>query len=151
LSNHQQQIQTIMKTGFVFAGLMVMGIVTFGQGWSGRHHGSAMASRGVDKMKSELSLTDDQVAKVKAINDKFTKSFEELRKDTTITIAASRAKARKLIADQRSQVNGVLTPAQQTKWAEHKTWASHNRNHFDGKRGNRARHQGDEKKPDEKK
>src|SRR4051794_30014963 len=108
-----------MKKAVVFAGLMAFSAAVFAQ--EGRNHDrTAMASKRIDRMKTELSLTDDQVSKVKAISEKFTKSFELLRKDTAISVGASRARARKLIDDQQAQIKSVLTPAQQTKWAEYK-------------------------------
>lgn len=105
-----------MKKGVVFVGLMMVSTILFAQGGGPRHR--AMGSGRIDRLKSELSLTDDQVTKMKAISEKYVQSFEQLRKDTLITVAASRARARKLFADEQSEINGLLTPAQQKKWTE---------------------------------
>jgi protein CpxP len=108
-----------MKKSVVFVGLMVISTVLLAQ--EGRKFDrTAMASKRIDKMKTELSLTDDQVAKLKAIDEKSAKNFQQLRNDSTITVAASRARARKLMAEQKADVKAVLTPAQQTKWTEYK-------------------------------
>ncbi len=117
-----------MKKRVVFAGLMVISTVLFAQ--EGRKFDrSAMASKRIERMKSELSLTDDQVTKLQAINEKFTKNFQTLRNDSAITVAASRARARKLVADQKTEVNSVLTTAQQTKWAAYKEKQRSERGH----------------------
>lgn len=107
-----------MKKGVVLVGLIMVSTILFAQGEGPRRHGYAMGSGRIDRMKSELSLTDDQVTKLKGISEKYVQSFEQLRKDTLITVATSRAKARKLFADEQSEINRVLTPAQQAKWTE---------------------------------
>lgn len=107
-----------MKKRVVFVGLMMVSTILFAQGGGPKHRGFAMGSGRIDRMKSELSLTDDQVTKMKAISEKYVQSFEQLRKDTLITVAASRAKGRKLFADEQSEIKGVLTPVQQAKWTE---------------------------------
>jgi Spy/CpxP family protein refolding chaperone len=122
-----------MKKSVVFAGLMAMSTIIFAQEGGRNHDRTAMNAKRIERMKTELSLTEDQVTKVKAINEKFTKSFELLRKDTAISVGASRARARKLIDNQQSEIKSVLTPAQQTKWAEYK----------DKHRGGKWRHKGE--------
>ncbi len=108
-----------MKNGVVFVGLMLVSAAMFAQ--NGRKFDkTAMAAKRIEKMKTALSLTDDQVARLKAIDEKFSKSFEQLRKDTAISVGTSRARAKKLVDSRQAEVKSVLTPAQQTKWNEYK-------------------------------
>jgi protein CpxP len=108
-----------MKKGVVLAGLMALSSIIFAQ--EGRRHDrTAMASKRIEKMKTELSLSDDQVTKITAITERFAKSFEALRKDTAISVGASRTRAKKIVTDQQAEIKNVLTPAQQAKWADYK-------------------------------
>ncbi|MEJ0055228.1 MAG: hypothetical protein WDN75_05975 [Bacteroidota bacterium] len=76
-----------MKKNMMLAGLMMVSTIIFAQ-----HHkrdASGMAAKRSEKMKTELSLTDDQYAKVKAINEKYAASYAKLRSDTSLTIGSS--------------------------------------------------------------
>ena len=80
----------------------------------------AMATRRADRMKSELSLNDDQYTKVKAIYVKFAEGQAKVRQDSTMTREASRAETKKLMDASETELKAVLTPEQQTRWAEFK-------------------------------
>ena len=103
-----------MKKNMMLAGLMMVSTIIFAQ----HHKGdpSGMAEKRSEKMKTELSLTDDQYGKVKAINEKYAASYSKLRSDTSLTIGTSRKKMVKLRTDQEAQIKSVLTEAQLTKW-----------------------------------
>ncbi|HWA33036.1 MAG TPA: Spy/CpxP family protein refolding chaperone [Cyclobacteriaceae bacterium] len=117
-----------MKKSIVFAGLMMVSTVLLAQQGK-KFDRMAMETKRIERMKTELSLTDEQVTKLKAISEKSMKNFEQLRNDSTITVAASRARARKLMTDRKAEVKSVLTPAQQTKWAEYKEKRKAERGH----------------------
>jgi hypothetical protein len=106
----------IMKKSMMLAGLMMVSTIIFAQ----HHRGdpSTMAAKRSEKMKTDLSLTDDQYTKVKAINEKYAANYSKLRSDTSLTIGTSRKKMEKMRTDQEAQIKSVLTEAQLTKWTE---------------------------------
>ena len=109
----------------------------------GAHHGGpkgkpnpeAMAARRADRMKTEVSLSDDQYTKVKAIFVRFSEDQAKVRNDSTLTRDASREQTKKLMDATEAEVNKVLTPAQQTKWAEYKKTQQDRRGKRKGKAG----------------
>jgi len=113
------------KSVMLVALLLMMSTVMFAQ--RGHRRGvpnkakatpEAMAARRADRMKAEVSLNDDQYTKVKAIYLKFAESQSKVRQDTTLTKEASRAETKKLMDASEAEIKTVLTPEQQTKWAE---------------------------------
>lgn len=89
-------------------------------GQRGKPSPEAMATRRADRMKAELSLTDDQYIKVKTIYLKFADSQAKIRQDSTLARDASREETKKLMTASEEEVNAVLTPEQRTKWEEFK-------------------------------
>lgn len=75
-----------------------------------------------ERLKTELGLTDDQAAKIKAIYEKDqAKNVEEmkkLREDTTLSREDKGKKMRELFAATAEEIKPILTPEQQTKWKE---------------------------------
>lgn len=80
------------------------------------------ASARADRMKTELGLTDDQAAKVKAVYEKNqAKNADELKKlreDTTTPREEKAKKYRELFASTEEEIKAILTPEQQTKLKE---------------------------------
>lgn len=115
-----------MKKSVMLIALLLMSTLMFAQ--KGQHRGGpkgkaspeAMATRRADRMKTEVSLSDDQYTKVKAIFVKFTEGQAKVRQDSTLTRDASRAETKKLMDATEAELKTVLTPEQQTKWAEAK-------------------------------
>ena len=70
------------------------------------------------KMKETLSLTDDQVTKIKAIFAADADKMKALRDDSSLSQDDRRSKFQELRKGQQEQINAVLTPDQQTKWKE---------------------------------
>ena len=95
-------------------GLMMVSTIIFAQ----RHKADpgAIATRRSDKMKTELSLNDEQYGKVKGIYEKFGNSQLQVWKDTSLTRGTFHKRVEKLRTDQEVQLKGVLTDAQWTKW-----------------------------------
>jgi Spy/CpxP family protein refolding chaperone len=81
-------------------------------GAGGHHHGDMMA-----RLTSELSLTDDQQAKIKPLLDTFHSTMQANRADTTLTQQEKMAKNKEARESLNTQINAILTPDQQTKFA----------------------------------
>ncbi|CAN5158506.1 hypothetical protein BH09BAC3_BH09BAC3_17190 [soil metagenome] len=103
-----------MKKSMMVVGLMIVSSIIFAQ----RHKADpgAMATKRSEKMKTELSLNDDQYGKVKGIYEKFDASQMLVRNDTSLTRGTFHKRIGKLKTDQQLQLKGVLTDAQWTKW-----------------------------------
>jgi Spy/CpxP family protein refolding chaperone len=75
-----------------------------------------------ERLKTELGLTDEQTAKIKAIYEKDqAKNAEELKKlreDTTLSREEKGKKMREIFAATAEEIKPILTPEQQTKWKE---------------------------------
>jgi periplasmic protein CpxP/Spy len=109
----------IMKKYMMVAGLMAVSTIIFAQRHKGDH--GASPTKQADKMKTELSLSDDQYAKVKAINEKFAASHVKLRSDTALTVGTAHKQREKLKTDHQAQLKSVLTEVQWTKWSSLKS------------------------------
>lgn len=109
----------------VLAG-MAISALTFAQGHHKDHKSRAELQS--DKMKKELSLSDDQYSRVQAINKKFDEKRKTLRSDTTVTVGFARNQSRKLIQEQMDELQGVLTVDQWNKWVTLKTKRMKERN-----------------------
>ena len=116
----------------MLAGLMMVSTIIFAQHHKGDR--SDRAGKGAEKMKTELSLSDDQYAKVKAINEKYAASYSKLRSDTALTVGTSHKRMKQLHDDQQTQIKSVLTKEQLTKWTAMKAKRDEDRkNHKRGK------------------
>ena len=74
-----------------------------------------------EKMKTELSLTDDQYERIKAIDKAYRAQFHDLRSDSTKS-KESKMKAMHSLGDVRKkEVEGVLTEDQKSKWQAQQT------------------------------
>lgn len=108
-----------MKKSMMLMGLMLVSTIIFAQ-HRGFHRDST-GTKHLEKMKTDLSLNDDQYARVKAINEKFTASRVKLRSDTSLTVGTMRNRMKKLETDKEVQFKGVLTETQWTKWTTART------------------------------
>jgi len=94
---------------------MVASTIMFAQRRESRNP-EARADRLNEYMKKELSLTDNQYEKVKAINEAFGDRFRKLRKDSTISKEASRDEIKKIRDEHAAALKGVLTDKQYAQW-----------------------------------
>lgn len=69
-----------------------------------------------EEMKKALSLSDDQYAKVKAIDKKYGEQFKSLRKDSTLSQVTARAEMKKLKDERQGELKGVMSEEQYAKW-----------------------------------
>jgi protein CpxP len=79
---------------------------------AGPHHGQQL-----ERLGKELNLTDDQKAKVKPILDEQTKQMHATQEDTSLTQEQKRDKMKQIHQTTHSQINEILTPEQQKKFA----------------------------------
>jgi periplasmic protein CpxP/Spy len=68
-------------------------------------------------LNNQVGLSADQQDKVKPIIDKQVADLEAVKNDTTLDKAAKRAKVVQLRQQYVTDINGILTPDQQKKWA----------------------------------
>lgn len=74
-----------------------------------------------DRMKKELSLSDDQTEKIKAINREFGQKFSALRNDSTISNVDNKKSMKQLRDEHQKKLKSVLTEEQFDKWEKMKS------------------------------
>ena len=70
----------------------------------------------VDRMATELKLSDEQKTKVTALLEAGNKKRQELRADTALSQDERREKSRTFMRDQNKKLKEILTPEQFEKW-----------------------------------
>lgn len=86
------------------------------QAQSGTHQGQR--GNRLEWLSEELNLTDAQKAKVKPILEDQEKQMRALRADTSLSQEQKHEKMMQLHETTHSQINGILTPDQQKKFAQ---------------------------------
>lgn len=72
----------------------------------------------LDRMKSQLALSDDQVTKLKAIFEEQKAAIDPIFQDQTLTPEQKREKAKPISQATRQKIADVLTPEQKAKMKE---------------------------------
>ncbi|HTV85501.1 MAG TPA: hypothetical protein VME63_08845 [Dyella sp.] len=72
------------------------------------------------RLTKRLGLSDDQSSKIATILQNRQQQMEALRGDSSLSPQDRRAKMRSIQRDSDTQINSVLTPAQQTQYANMK-------------------------------
>lgn len=101
----------------LFTGVVVVSTM-HAQDSGGGGNWAERAQQRLDNMKSSLSLTDDQVTKIKAIYEETRPAMQALRDDSSLSQDDRRAKMREIRDQINEKVGAVLTPEQKTKWEE---------------------------------
>ena len=83
---------------------------------SGMHQGQRTGQ--LEWLSKQLNLTDDQKAKLKPILEDQSRQMKATREDTTLTQDQKREKMKQVHESTHSQINDILTPEQQKKFAE---------------------------------
>jgi Spy/CpxP family protein refolding chaperone len=83
---------------------------------SGPHHGQR--ANQLERLSKELNLTDEQKEKVKPILDEQTKQMHATQEDSSLSQEQKRDKMKQIHQSTHSQINDILTPEQQKKFAE---------------------------------
>ena len=83
----------------------------------GGHHGPAGGADMMEHLTKELTLTADQQTKIKPILDALHTQIQTIRQDTTLTRKDQMPKVKEARDAANAQINGILTPDQQAKYA----------------------------------
>jgi Spy/CpxP family protein refolding chaperone len=83
---------------------------------AGPHHGQR--ANQLERLSKELNLTDEQKEKVKPILDEQTKQMHATQEDASLNQEQKRDKMKQVHQTTHSQINDILTPEQQKKFAE---------------------------------
>ena len=90
------------------------------------HHPRLVGARMKERLRTELSLTPEQVAKVSPIVDKTAAQLQEIRRDTG-------RRVHEIMADAHKEIAANLTDEQRQKLQQieerHRRWRHHHRPH----------------------
>jgi hypothetical protein len=102
-----------MKKGLMMIMLVMISAITFAQSHRGgqRRHGDGQ----IEKMKTDLELSDTQYATIKEINKKYAAKHNALRGDSAAQ-SGKHIALNALRQEKDKEIQGVLTPEQKTKW-----------------------------------
>ncbi len=79
---------------------------------------AARAKERLEKMKSELGLTDEQAKKVQEIFAAQREAAKGVREDSSLSDEQRKEKLKAARAEADAQMSAVLTPEQKAKWEE---------------------------------
>lgn len=105
------------KVYIYFALVFLLGIVIGGAGiyyygwYTGRWHRGFDRTRVVNRLKTELNLTDSQVQQLTVIMDEGSKKYQDLQRQTAPQFDAVRQET-------RDKVRQILNPEQRAKFEE---------------------------------
>ncbi|HKT48049.1 MAG TPA: hypothetical protein VJP87_11045 [Candidatus Acidoferrales bacterium] len=74
----------------------------------------------LDNLSKELNLTDEQKTKLKPILTDEAEQLQAIHNDTSLSREQKMAKMKEVRTSHQPQINEILTPEQQRKWAEMK-------------------------------
>ena len=120
-----KRIQKIaILSTLAFALLFAFSVSVFAQNHEGRHGKHHNHEARLEKMKTELGLSDSQVEQIKALHEKKKEESKGLRKEAKEGNKESRAKLKANRAEFKAEMDKILTPEQRKKvealHAEHK-------------------------------
>jgi len=81
----------------------------------------------MEHISNQLNLTPDQKDKLRPVLDQEQKEMMDLRHDPNMTEDQKRAKEREIHQKYKSQIEGVLTPEQRTKYRQEREKAVNKR------------------------
>src|SRR5262249_47864482 len=81
----------------------------------------------LDKISAELNLTDDQKTKIKPVLESEYSQLQTINQDSSMSPDQKKAKAKEAHSSAKTEINSILTPDQQKKWAAMKESAKENR------------------------
>jgi len=118
-------IAAMVLGGLVAGSTMVRAADATDSSGKGKGKGNRMTvEQQMEKLTTELTLTDAQKPKVKVVLEDTSKKRQELRADTSTPQDEQRTKYRALMDDQEKKLKEILTPDQMEKY---KKWAEENR------------------------
>jgi len=92
------------------------GDAAVGKGKGGKGERAARAKEKLDKLQTELGLTDDQTKKVQSIMAEQMQTMKSVKNDTTLTDDQKKEKMKASRAEIDSKISAILTPEQKAKW-----------------------------------
>ena len=101
------------KTMIVLIALMMLSSIIFAQK-KDRHRGQREGH--LEKLKTELSLSDTQYASIKGINKKYAEQFSQIRKDSVTDRNEKHLTLKALREKRQNEINSVLSGEQKTKF-----------------------------------
>ena len=102
----------MIRTMFVLSALMMLSSVIFAQK-KDRHRGQREGH--LEKLKTELSLSDAQYASIKGINKKYAEQFSQIRSDSVTGRNEKHTTLKGLREKRQNEINSVLSAEQKTK------------------------------------
>jgi hypothetical protein len=84
---------------------------------AGKINPEAVSKAMLTALNNQVDLSADQQDKAKPIIDKHVADLEAVKNDSTLDKAAKKAKVAELRQQYVTDINGILTPDQQKKWA----------------------------------
>ena len=84
---------------------------------AGKVNPEAVSKGMLTALNNQVGLSADQQNKAKPIIDKHVADLEAVKNDATLDKAAKKAKVVQLRQQYVTDINGILTPDQQKKWA----------------------------------
>lgn len=106
-----------MKKHLVLIAFTLAGAMAFAQEKERGHRRHDIT----EEMKKELSLSDDQYQRIKAIHESYRAKMHDLRIDSVKSRDDKREAMKSLIDVRRKEVDGVLTPDQRATWESRTT------------------------------
>jgi Spy/CpxP family protein refolding chaperone len=110
-----------MKTNLMILVMVVSGMNLFAQGQARGSFGDRRA----EKMKTELSLSDEQLARVEVVHRKFRSAYGILLSDTLLTKEEVLVQRTQLLTERDREMKNILTGDQYSKWMTMKPAETH--------------------------
>jgi periplasmic protein CpxP/Spy len=105
-----------LALGILLACTMVASAQNTNANANGRGERRMTPQQRIDRMSTELKLTDDQKTKVSALFKANAEKRKELRDDTSLSREDRREKNQALMKEENKKLKEILTPEQFEKW-----------------------------------
>ena len=109
-------ILVVLAAGLLFAGQSYP--ASQGQSAMGEHPDASSPEAHLQMLTEKLNLTTDHKAKVKPILEDQAQQLKAVSEDASLSQEQQKAKMKAIHGSCHDQINGVLTPEQQTKFKQ---------------------------------
>jgi len=99
-------------------GLVACSTLATAQDATPKKKGRFTPEQQLERMTTQLSLTDEQKPKVKTVLEETSKKMQEIRSDTSIDRSEMRTKMRPIMEEQNKKLKAILTEDQFKKYEE---------------------------------
>ncbi len=114
MKTHKIRLMTVLALGGLLAVTSMAYAQNSKEGSGGQRRGGSVQQR-VDRLTTELKLTDEQKTKVTALLESQAKKRQELQ---NLTPEDRREKVRSMMQEQTKKMKEILTPEQFEKWQQ---------------------------------